>query len=110
MYACMYVCVFDRRVSPLLRKEQQQHEYNKDKKKKRKKGQQIKLAIPNVQKNMSTSLEKILKKEIDRKRQRERARYKIELLYCFKKDRYEGWLLLLSSMWQSRSFVIKDTK
>jgi len=37
MYACMYVCVFDRRVSPLLRKEQQQHEYNKDKKKKERK-------------------------------------------------------------------------
>ncbi len=50
MYVCMYGCVFDRRVSHCKEKKQQQHEYNKDKKEKKKKGQQIKLAIPNVQK------------------------------------------------------------
>jgi hypothetical protein len=60
----MYGCVFDRRVSHCKEKKQQQHEYNKDKKeKKKKKGQQIKLAIPNVQKNMSTSLERKRKKD-----------------------------------------------
>jgi len=46
-------------------------------KKKKKKGQQAKLAIPNVQKNMSTSLEI----EIEKKEK------KIELLYCLRENR-----------------------
>ena len=47
---CVYMCVTDD-FSPLYRREQQQ-EYNRDKNKREeeKKGQQAKLAIPNVQK------------------------------------------------------------
>jgi len=57
MYVC--VCMCDRRCFTTVKKRtttgvQQRRE--PEEKKKKKKGQQAKLAIPNVQKNMSTSL------------------------------------------------------
>ena len=69
---CVCVCKRGRRCFTTVKKEQQQ-EYNRDKnKKKKKKGQQAKLAIPNVQKNMSTSLEN----------QRERDKQRVKSFFC----------------------------
>jgi hypothetical protein len=63
VYVCMYVCT-DVCLTDVFHhcKEKNNNmsttKTRKKKKKKKKKGQQIKLAIPNVQKNMSTSLER----------------------------------------------------
>jgi hypothetical protein len=73
-YVCMYVCLTD--IFHHCKEKNNNMSTTKTRKKKKRKGQQVKLAIPNVQKNMSTSLE----------RDRERKK-KIEFLYCLKENR-----------------------
>jgi hypothetical protein len=70
----MYVCLTD--MFHHCKEKNNNMSTTKTRKKKKRKGQQVKLAIPNVQKNMSTSLE----------RDRERKK-KIEFLYCLKENR-----------------------
>ncbi len=63
MYVCTDVCLTDAFHTVKKRNNNNMSTTKTRKRRKKKKGQQIKLAIPNVQKNMSTSLERKRKKD-----------------------------------------------